>query len=150
MHRLGVRHADVAVISDELIKKVTLADAAPSNNNAIDETDQSVDFLKLHALSLSFQNIFKVENLETLRHLVKLQLDNNVIQEIDGISHLVQLEWLDLSFNNISSIKGLESLVKLTDLSLYNNCISKVENLDSLKQLQASCCYTERSFVWGS
>lgn len=136
MHRLGVRHADVAVISDELIKKVALTDADPANNNAMDETDQSVDFLKLHTLSLSFQNIFKIENLETLRHLVKLQLDNNVIQEIDGISHLVHLEWLDLSFNNISSIKGLETLVNLTDLSLYNNCIAKLENLESLKQLQ--------------
>ncbi|OWY99108.1 hypothetical protein PHMEG_00029953 [Phytophthora megakarya] len=136
MHRLGVRHAEVAVISDELIKKVACADLDPANNNAINEADQSVDFIKLKTLSLSFQNIFKMENLETLRHLVKLQLDNNVLQEIDGIGHLVQLEWLDLSFNNITSIKGLENLVKLTDLSLYNNCISKLENLDSLKELQ--------------
>eukprot|EP00644_Phytophthora_capsici_P007120 jgi/Phyca11/546674/estExt2_Genewise1Plus.C_PHYCAscaffold_220147 len=136
MHRLGIRHAEVAVISDELIKKVACADVDPANNNAINEADQSVDFLKLKTLSLSFQNIFKMENLETLRHLVKLQLDNNVLQEIDGIAHLVQLEWLDLSFNNISSIKGLEKLVKLTDLSLYNNCISKLESLDTLKELQ--------------
>lgn len=136
MHRLGVRHAEVAVISDELIKKVACADLDPANNNAINEADQSVDFIKLQTLSLSFQNIFKMENLETLRHLVKLQLDNNVLQEIDGIGHLVHLEWLDLSFNNISSIKGLENLVKLTDLSLYNNCIAKLENLDTLKELQ--------------
>lgn len=136
MHRLGIRHAEVAVISDELIKKVACADVDPANNNAINEADQSVDFIKLKTLSLSFQNIFKMENLETLRHLVKLQLDNNVLQEIDGIAHLVQLEWLDLSFNNISSIKGLEKLVKLTDLSLYNNCISKLESLDTLKELQ--------------
>ncbi|KAL4095037.1 hypothetical protein PRIC1_008415 [Phytophthora ramorum] len=136
MHRLGVRHAEVAVISDELIKKVACADLDPANNNAINEADQSVDFIKLQTLSLSFQNIFKMENLETLRHLVKLQLDNNVLQEIDGIGHLVHLEWLDLSFNNISSINGLENLVELTDLSLYNNCISKLENLDTLKELQ--------------
>ncbi|KAG7396640.1 Dynein regulatory complex subunit 3 [Phytophthora boehmeriae] len=136
MHRLGVRHAEVAVISDELIKKVACADLDPANNNAINEADQSVDFIKLQTLSLSFQNIFKMENLETLRHLVKLQLDNNVLQEIDGIGHLVHLEWLDLSFNNISTIKGLENLTELTDLSLYNNCISKLENLDTLKKLQ--------------
>ncbi|KAG6577882.1 Leucine-rich repeat-containing protein 48 [Phytophthora cinnamomi] len=136
MHRLGVRHAEVAVISDELIKKVACADLDPANNSAINEADQSVDFIKLQTLSLSFQNVFKMENLETLRHLVKLQLDNNVLQEIDGIGHLVHLEWLDLSFNNISAIKGLENLVKLTDLSLYNNCISKLENLDTLKELQ--------------
>ncbi|KAE9301932.1 hypothetical protein PF008_g22613 [Phytophthora fragariae] len=136
MHRLGVRHAEVAVISDELIKKVACADVDPANNNAINEADQSVDFIKLKTLSLSFQNVFKMENLETLRHLVKLQLDNNVLQEIDGIGHLVHLKWLDLSFNNISSIKGLDNLVQLTDLSLYNNCIAKLENLDTLKELQ--------------
>ncbi|CEG37412.1 Protein phosphatase 1, regulatory subunit, and related proteins [Plasmopara halstedii] len=90
MYRLGVRHAEVAVISDELIKKT---------------------------LSLSFQSIFRMENLETLRYLVRLQLDNNVLEEIDAI-------------------KGLENLVELTDLSLYNNNISKLENLDTLKKLQ--------------
>ncbi|GAB9464796.1 hypothetical protein Gpo141_00002222 [Globisporangium polare] len=136
MHRLGVRHPEVAVISDELIRKVACTDVDPTNTNAINESDQTVDFIKLQTLSLSFQNVFKMENLETLRNLVKLQLDNNVIQEIEGIGHLVHLEWLDLSFNNITAIKGLETLVKLTDLSLYNNCIGKLENLDSLKKLQ--------------
>lgn len=136
MYRLGVRHADVAVVSDELIKKAACNEVDPANINAINEADQSVDFIKLRTLSLSFQNIFKMENLETLRNLVKLQLDNNVIQEIDGIAHLVHLEWLDLSFNNVTAIKGLETLVELTDLSLYNNCITKIENLDTLKKLQ--------------
>ncbi|KAL7679824.1 putative leucine-rich repeat domain superfamily [Plasmopara halstedii] len=136
MYRLGVRHAEVAVISDELIKKVVCAELDPVNNNAIDEVNQSVDFGKLQTLSLSFQSIFRMENLETLRYLVRLQLDNNVLEEIDGIGHLTHLKWLDLSFNNISAIKGLENLVELTDLSLYNNNISKLENLDTLKKLQ--------------
>lgn len=143
MHRLGVRHAEVAVISDELIRKaVTKPNATddeidPLNVNAIHEGEAAaVDFARLQVLSLSFRNIVKIDNLETLRMLVKLQLDNNVIQEIDGIAHLVHLEWLDLSFNNITQIKGLDTLVNLTDLSLYNNCITKIENLDTLKKLQ--------------
>ncbi|DAZ96093.1 TPA: hypothetical protein N0F65_000641 [Lagenidium giganteum] len=136
MHRLGMRHAEVAVISDELVKKAVTADVDSANVNAINEADQTVDFIKLQTLSLSFKNVFKIDNLETLRNLVKLQLDNNVIQEIEGIGHLVQLEWLDLSFNNISNIKGLDTLVNLTDLSLYNNCISKLENLEALRKLQ--------------
>ncbi|TYZ65515.1 hypothetical protein PybrP1_008974 [[Pythium] brassicae (nom. inval.)] len=126
----------VAVISDELIRKVACADVDAANTNAVNEGEQSVDFVRLQTLALSFQNIFKMENLETLRHLVKLQLDNNVIHEIDGIAHLVHLEWLDLSFNNIAAIKGLDTLVRLTDLSLYNNCIAKLENLDALRSLQ--------------
>ncbi|KAJ0399193.1 hypothetical protein ATCC90586_000035 [Pythium insidiosum] len=136
MHRLGVRRAEVAVISDELIKKAVLADADPLNVDAIQEADGSVDFARLRTLSLSFQNVFRIANLETLRGLVRLQLDNNVIQEIEGIGHLVHLEWLDLSFNNLTSIKGLESLARLTDLSLYNNNIAKLEHLDALKRLQ--------------
>ncbi|TMW57753.1 hypothetical protein Poli38472_014356 [Pythium oligandrum] len=136
MHRLGVRHAEVAVISDELIRRAACSDVDTRNVNAIDDATQSVDFLRLQALSLSFQNIFRIDNLTTLRQLVHLQLDNNVIQEIDGIGHLVHLQWLDLSFNNITSIKGLETLVELTDLSLYNNNITKLEHLDTLQKLQ--------------
>ncbi|GLE00572.1 hypothetical protein PINS_up009329 [Pythium insidiosum] len=136
MHRLGVRRAEVAVISDELIRKAVVADGDPLNVNAVQEADGSVDFARLRSLSLSFQNVFRIDNLETLRHLVRLQLDNNVIQEIEGIGHLVHLEWLDLSFNNITAIKGLESLTRLTDLSLYNNNIARLENLDALTRLQ--------------
>jgi Leucine-rich repeat (LRR) protein len=73
------------------------------------------------AISCSYQNILKIDNLNGLFALVKLQLDNNIIEKIENISHLTNLEWLDLSFNNISRIEGLESLLKLTDLSLFNN-----------------------------
>ena len=75
----------------------------------------------LQALSFSFKNILKIDNLQGLFALVKLQLDNNIIEKIENISHLTNLEWLDLSFNNISRIEGLDSLLKLTDLSLFNN-----------------------------
>lgn len=75
----------------------------------------------MQALSFSYQNILKIDNLNGLFALVKLQLDNNIIETIENISHLTNLEWLDLSFNNISRIEGLESLLKLTDLSLFNN-----------------------------
>ncbi|RHY29957.1 hypothetical protein DYB32_004744 [Aphanomyces invadans] len=123
-----------------MIQKCVLKDAVdPANENATNDmasgTD-AVDFAALKVLSLSFKNVFKIDNLVTLKNLVKLQLDNNVIQEIEGISHLTSLTWLDLSFNNIAEIKGLETLTKLQDLTLYNNNISKLENLDTLKSLQ--------------
>ncbi|KAF0682463.1 Aste57867_25415 [Aphanomyces stellatus] len=141
MHRLGIRNAEVAVISDEMIQQSVTKDAVDAaNETAINEqaTDglDTVDFTKLAVLTLSFKNVFKIDNLLTLKNLVKLQLDNNVIQEIDGIAHLTCLTWLDLSFNNIAEIKGLETLTKLQDLTLYNNNIVKLENLDMLKGLQ--------------
>ncbi|OQR92561.1 hypothetical protein THRCLA_08672 [Thraustotheca clavata] len=140
MHRLGIRNAEVAVINDEMIQSSVSKEAMDAlNENAINEYDGGVievDFTKLQVLSLSFKNIFKIDNLITMKNLLKLQLDNNVIQEIEGISHLTNLTWLDLSFNNISEIKGLDTLKKLNDLTLYNNNIAKLENLEQLQQLQ--------------
>ncbi|EQC39161.1 hypothetical protein SDRG_03367 [Saprolegnia diclina VS20] len=140
MHRLGIRNAEVAVINDEMIQASITKDGVDTlNESAVTDVEGSspdIDFAKLQVLSLSFRNIFKIDNLLTLRSLTKLQLDNNVIQEIEGIGHLTNLTWLDLSFNNIAEIKGLETLTKLHDLTLYNNNIAKLENLDALKQLQ--------------
>lgn len=101
----------------------------------------SVVFRRTHslrlaqALSFSFQNILKIDNLNGLYALVKLQLDNNIIEKIENIEHLTNLEWLDLSFNNISKIEGLDSLLKLTDISLFNNRIEKLKGLDNLTDL---------------
>jgi len=51
----------------------------------------------MQALSFSFQNILKIDNLNGLFALVKLQLDNNIIEKIENISHLTNLEVLSLS-----------------------------------------------------
>nr|CCA23963.1 conserved hypothetical protein [Albugo laibachii Nc14] len=136
MHRLGVRNQEIAVIHDELIQKLVLADADPVNSDAIHESLRKIDFDKLQSLSLSFQKITKIDNLDPFSSLIRLQVDNNIIQEISGIGHLTRLQWLDLSFNNITSIKGLETLVNLTDLSLFNNQITRLENLETLQKLQ--------------
>lgn len=43
------------------------------------------------ALSFSFKNILRIDNLQGLSSLVKLQLDNNVIDKICNLEHLVGL-----------------------------------------------------------
>ena len=92
-------------------------------------------FHEMETLMFSFKNILKIDNLEGLTNLTKVQLDNNIIEKIENLDHLVNLTWLDLSFNNISKIEGLDSLTKLTDLSLLNNRIEVIENLDTLLDL---------------
>lgn len=77
----------------------------------------------------------KIENLDGLTRLTKLQLDNNVITKIENLEHLTNLTWLDLSFNQITEIRGLDKLTKLQDLSLTHNEIGELENLDSLVNL---------------
>ncbi|CAD8181051.1 unnamed protein product [Paramecium pentaurelia] len=89
----------------------------------------------LRVMSLSFKNIWKIENLQGLERLEKLQLDNNIIQKIENLDHLVNLHWLDLSFNLIKEIEGLDKLVNLKDLSMFNNQLTSVGGLDNCKSL---------------
>jgi len=124
------------VIDEELIRNcITTVEEMSIPEDKKKEMKTETELHDIKALSFSFQNILKVDNLDGLFSLVKLQLDNNIIEKIENISHLTNLEWLDLSFNNIQHIEGLDTLVKLTDLSLFNNHIDKLQNLDTLTEL---------------
>ena len=57
-------------------------------------------------LRLEFKRILKVDNLDNLTSLTRLFLDNNFIEQISGLDSLVHLVWLDLSFNRIRRIEG--------------------------------------------
>ncbi|KAF7262076.1 hypothetical protein EG68_00644 [Paragonimus skrjabini miyazakii] len=97
---------------------------------------EGIDFATVKELTLNFQNILRIGNLDEFRNLTKLQLDNNLIEKIENLDRLVNLTWLDLSFNRIEKIENLENLQNLEDLSLFNNQIKKIEGLCSLKKLK--------------
>lgn len=64
-----------------------------------------------------------------LETLTKLSLNYNKIDTIENLNALVNLKELDLSFNCIEFIQNLEHLEKLEVLSLFSNRIEKIENL---------------------
>ncbi len=97
---------------------------------------RQLDFQEVEELSMSYESVFAIDNLEGFTNLRMLSLDNNCIKRMVNLHPLVNLEWLDLSFNRIEKIEGLEALTKLTDLSLCNNLITKVENLQDCKKLK--------------
>lgn len=103
--------------------------------DAADDKKLHIAFRDVECLAYSYRSIAKIDNLNGLGSLTKLQLDNNKIKKIENIGHLANLTWLDLSFNQIAKIEGLETLVKLVDLSLFNNQIETIENLDTLVSL---------------
>jgi Leucine-rich repeat (LRR) protein len=59
------------------------------SSERIEEKRQTMPFREVSHLAFSFKNILKVENLQGLDNLVKLQMDNNVIQRIENLDHLV-------------------------------------------------------------
>mmetsp|Transcript_55839 Transcript_55839/g.132503 ORF Transcript_55839/g.132503 Transcript_55839/m.132503 type:complete len:528 (+) Transcript_55839:265-1848(+) len=129
--------AEPNVIDEDLIRNcITTVEEMSLPDEKKKEMKTETELHDIKALSFSFQNILKIDNLAGLHSLVKLQLDNNIIEKIENIDHLVNLEWLDLSFNNIQHIQGLATLTKLTDLSLFNNRIEKLKDLHTLSNLQ--------------
>ena len=127
--------AAIKVIDDQLLLKGVSGEGRLMEN--ITEDSSVVELATVaETLTLSFQNIGKIDNLVGFDMLTKLCLDNNQIERIAGIGHLKKLRWLDLSFNKIRRIEGLENLKLLEDLSLYSNKISDVEGLGLCPKLQ--------------
>ncbi len=125
-----------AVIDEELIIRAVCEERQMVADALVPvDLEAEIECHLLENLALSFSNICKIDNLQGLTNLVKLQLDNNHIEVIEGLDHLVNLQWLDLSFNRITKIQGLSALTQLTDLSLFNNEIDSVSGLEGLSKL---------------
>lgn len=124
---------DRKVIDEKLIREAVVDDI--DQDTGVNIKPEDIELLEVTELSLSFKNIYSIDNLVGFEQLVKLQLDNNIIDRIQNLDQLVNLKWLDLSFNNITKIENLEKLTSLTDLSLFNNRLTAIGGLDSLTQL---------------
>lgn len=118
------------VVIDEKLVLKCLKNSEQEDDSILQHSDD-IEFNELSTLRLSFESIFKIDNLENFVKLQTLSLDNNMIEKIQNLESLVNLTWLDLSFNQISVIEGLDSLTKLTDLSLFHNNIAEIGGLDN-------------------
>eukprot|EP00798_Chlamydomonas_sp_ICE-L_P024109 gene24109-9684_t len=84
----------------------------------------------LKTLNLSNNTITRIQNLEPLTSLTKLDLSLNRIHAMDSLNlePLTKLTKLDLSLNRIHAMDGLVSLTNLRELWLQNNLISSVSS----------------------
>ena len=113
------------------------------------------DWILLEELDISFNKISKIENINSLKILIKLNLSHNLLKSIDfklfekllslktiNLSHqniefienntfsnLPNLEEIDLSFNNLTMIKkeAFFILYKLSKLNLTGNGINSIQ-----------------------
>lgn len=82
-------------------------------------------------------NIAKIENLESLTKLTRLNLFGTDIAKIENLDHAVNLKMLGLGKTKITKIEGLDALVNLQDLHLSHNHIKKMEGMDALSSLRS-------------
>jgi Leucine-rich repeat (LRR) protein len=91
----------------------------------------------LKVLNLSNNYINRLENLDKLNDLIKLEISNNRIKKIEGLNSLIHLQELFLDRNYIEKFEGLKDLESLIILFLDNNyirefAIDQIQNLGNL------------------
>lgn len=95
-------------------------------------------FPLLTNLTLSGNNLSRIEYLENVPSLVKLDLSANRLTTIEGLTTLLSLEILDLSGNMIASIQGLLPIsgpqFNLREVFLAGNQIFDVRELEILSK----------------
>jgi hypothetical protein len=102
----------------------------------ISEIEGLAELTDLQVLSLKKNEIEKIEYLDTLKSLVKLDLSYNKITTIEGLRNLTKLEDLNLEFNDIKVIEGLDNLKELMKLTLFQNIhLSEIKSFQNKENL---------------
>lgn len=87
------------------------------------------DFPNLKILDLSYNELSKIEALDSLKKLEILNLQNNQIRKIEGLGYLQQLKKLYLTRNSIARLEGLQFCMALEELTLSHQKLSHHEHL---------------------
>jgi hypothetical protein len=116
-----------------------------------------IELKKITALPLPSCGIEKIENLEVLSELRRLDLSSNQIKRLSGMQGLSKLSMLNLSGNQLDGDKSLEDLRYLNELRTLNiGENEKLRHINShimkpLQKLQAliahQCGFEKASFV---
>ena len=94
---------------------------------------------KLEELDFYDNRLSKIENLESLKGLLKLDLSFNNIRVIENVHQLKELKEVYFVANKLSSINNLDALTNLTTLELGANRIKVEQN----------CCIRLKSILNG-
>ncbi|MFX0028719.1 MAG: leucine-rich repeat protein [Candidatus Hermodarchaeota archaeon] len=113
-----------------------LINLSSKNIDDISKVNGLEKLVNLSKLNLNFNRITEIKGLDNLINLKSLQLQWNKIREIEGLECLRKLEYLYLNNNEILKIKGINNLSNLKSLMIYDNHLTEVENLDHLSKLE--------------
>jgi len=90
-------------------------------------------FPNLQELDLSFNALQKVEKLEKLHFLQKLDLTKNSLTHLPSLPRSIR--WLGLGYNQLSSLTSFPPLTQLHTLELQHNILVDVRQLRQIPQL---------------
>lgn len=90
---------------------------------------------KLKELSLVFNRISSIGELNTLDELLFLRLSRNDLKDVSSIFQAKYIEFLCLNFNDIDNVIGISNLKNLKHLLIRDNNISDISELSKLSEL---------------
>ena len=108
-----------------------------SSNHILTIGNTLETLINLRDLNLANNSIVKIEGLDLMPYLFKLNLHGNQIPKIENLNHgnFQNLKHLDLGGNNLSRVENLTQLPNLTTLDLSRNEIISAEELAFVSQL---------------
>ncbi|CEM02193.1 unnamed protein product [Vitrella brassicaformis CCMP3155] len=83
-------------------------------------------------LFLQHRNIEKIQALEPLTHLRRLDLSHNRITRLEGLGRLKELQILDVSHNQLTKVEGLQGLAMLETFKACGNQFTRFQDLTGL------------------
>jgi len=108
-----------------------------SNNEIRKIPDEFKKFPNLKEVNLSFNKIKKLENLNNIKLLRKVEVYENELKSVN-LKNVPNLKYLDLSYNNLESgdLEDIFKLTGLTELQLLRNNIKSIEGIEALTSLE--------------
>ena len=95
----------------------------------------AADYPSLNTVTLSYNNIKNISDLQKLTKLRYLQLDNNNVEDVSPLSTMTGLTWVILDNNNVQTgVSSLSTLANVSRLSLNDNPSLPCADINTLDQ----------------
>lgn len=130
------RITDVTLNGEPLCEAVDI-ESLVLHSNALVRIEGLDKLRRLRRLDLSSNRITRIEGLEALRALEDLDLSANELTDLAGLGMLRNLRRLAVAFNAVATLRGMAELhgsdASLVELDLRGNRIDRAEELAWLR-----------------
>ena len=137
LRKLYLANNRLTEIPEDAFKSLRCLEVIDLGANRIRKMGSCFNVLEnLKELWLGKNKIEKIEGIEMLKNLVRLDVQSNRLTSVESLPVLQNVEELYLSHNAIISMNGVQRLPKLKTLDMSNNRISKFDEIDKLLYIE--------------